>query len=440
MTTDKKLRFIHLSDIHFSHRVAGFGFDPDTVMRERILDDVAEFCGRLGPATAILVSGDIAYAGERSEYENAARWLDELTVAAKCKNDAVFVCPGNHDIDQGVIQKNPLIQDGHDKIRSQTSFQDQDHELTKRLVQPAVQALFYSPLAQFNEFAARYQCSFFADRDNYAWEHDFTLNDGSTLRIRGLNTALLSGLADEEKSLFLGSRAWTLPRRSGVEYMTIAHHPPSWLADGKEAQKELEAHARVQLFGHEHDQRIQPGRDWIKLFAGSINPHRREPQWKPGYNIIEIYVEGTEERQMVVDVHAREWQPNPPMLRAIEDRNHSDLHTVRIDIGPLPDNFTRQDKVIAEEAGENAEMDGTEMTGEEKGVQSEEARFRNLVFRFFKMTLSKKNEIVGHLRLVEESDSKLTDVERFKLALVRAKEADSLDLLEEQIKKLESKI
>jgi hypothetical protein len=64
-------------------------------------------------------------------------------------------------------------------------------------------------------------------------------------------------------------------------------------------------------------------------------------------------------------------------------------------------------------------------------------RFRTIVYRFFRLSLSKKDEIVGHLRLAEESDSRLTDVERFKLSLARARERGQLDALEALIEKQE---
>jgi DNA repair exonuclease SbcCD nuclease subunit len=436
MTNNEKLRIVHLSDIHFSHKQAKFGFDPDLALRQAVISDIAAMRVELGAIDAVLVSGDIAYAGKKSEYESAAGWLGAVTNAAGCDETSVWVCPGNHDIDQDVIKANPMIQDSHDKIRSFENFQEQDAEMTRRLVQPDARALFYAPLAEYNEFSARYQSSFFADERNFAWEHDFILNDGSTLRLRGLNTALMSGLADREKSLFLGARAWTFSQRSGVEYMTIAHHPPNWLSDVKQAQSALEAHARIQLFGHEHDQRIQPGRDWIKLFAGSINPHRAEIGWKPGYNIIEIYVENGETRRLAVDVHAREWQPNPPLFRALQDRGHDDVHHVRIDIGPLPADFSPEP--ISSPA-QTATLGAAEVIPHDNpSGASQEINFRSVVFQFFRLSLSNKNEIVGHLDLARDGDNRLTDVERFKLALLRAQDEGKLEATFELIKKLEA--
>jgi hypothetical protein len=263
------------------------------------------------------------------------------------------------------------------------------------------------------------------------WEHDFTLNDNSTLRLRGLNTALLSGLADQEKSLFLGSRAWTLPKHADVEYMVMAHHPPSWLADGRDAKLSFENGARIQLFGHEHDQRIVPGRDWVKLFAGSVNPHRSESGWKPGYNIIEAYIDTTPDRHLKVEVHAREWQGMPAQFRSIEDIGYDQVHRTEIKLPDLPEAMRNKASVTAlpSQAPVTPEVEN-EM--EEMFVDPQQ-RFRMAVFRFFRLSLSKKNEIVGHLRLSEESDSRLTDVERFKLSLVRARERDIMDELEKII-------
>ena len=64
-------------------------------------------------------------------------------------------------------------------------------------------------------------------------------------------------------------------------------------------------------------------------------------------------------------------------------------------------------------------------------------RFRTIVYRFFRLSFSKKEEIVGHLRLSEETDSQLTDVERFKLALTRARERGQVDDLADMVEQQE---
>lgn len=415
-----KLRFIHLSDIHFSFRVPGIGFDPDADIRNELIIDVQQRIADIGPATAILVSGDIAYAGKKSEFENAAAWLDAVCDAAGCGREAVYVCPGNHDVDQQIIRDNFMIADGQEAIRRQADLQARDRSLMDRLSQPVARDLFYAPIREYNEFAARYDCTFYGDKDNFAWDRDFQLNDGSILRLRVMNSALLSGIHDDEGTLFLGRRAWTMPTATDVQYMTMTHHPPSWLMDRREIEGALNGRSRIQLCGHEHDQRVVPGRDWVKLFAGSVNPHRAEPNWRPGYNIVEVYTEQSARREMVVDVHAREWQGEPPQFRAHEDVSNQPIHQTRIVLPPLQ--IARRGEDELADGGLTVTVDSrTTVAGD-----TPPPTMRSIVNRFFRLTLSQKNEIVGRLNLVEDEDGRLPDFERFKLALQRAKQASRL--------------
>jgi predicted phosphodiesterase len=170
-----------------------------------------------------------------------------------------------------------------------------------------LKASLYESLEHYNHFALAYNCCFHADGDNYAWSRDLTLDDGSVLRIRGLNTELLSGQRDLEKSLFLGHSAWSNGREPGVEYLAYSHHPPKWFVDGDDMMQEFANKVRLQLYGHEHDQRIVRTYDSVTLFAGAVNPHRSESNWQPGYNIIEVGVSTRESKRYVqVRIHARE--------------------------------------------------------------------------------------------------------------------------------------
>jgi DNA repair exonuclease SbcCD nuclease subunit len=440
MTANTKLRLIHLSDIHFSHKAAEFGYDPDRELRAAVIADVRAICATRGAADGVLVSGDIAYAAKRAEYDDAAQWLDSVTEAAGCALDSVWICPGNHDVDRDVLKNNPLLLAGYDKVLSHDEFRHQDSELERLLIQSEVRKQFYAPLATYNDFAVRYGSNVFADQVNFAPEHDFTLNDGSILRLRALNTALLSSPSDREGRLFLGERAWTFPRHPAVEYMTIAHHPPTWLADKRDAEVALEADARIQLFGHVHDQRFQLGQDWVKLYAGSINPHRSEPHWKPGYNVIEVSVELDKGRWMLVEVHAREWQADTRHFRAIEDRQKRPVHTARIAMPDLPEGFIPQARAEKDAEKNAAGAIGATMAQEQESRQVAKPSFRSLVFRFFRLPLSAKNEMVGRLQLAEEIDSQLVDVERFKIALARANDAGALDRLEALITEMEGRV
>lgn len=432
------LRFVHLSDIHFDRRLPNFGADPDTELRERMLADIASMRAQLGDADAILVSGDVAYAGKKVEYETAGKLLDATCEAAGCRPDAVWLAPGNHDIDQAVLSENPLIADGHDSVRSQTTSYLQNKKLEERLMQPRARDLFYEPLRAYNEFAARYGSSFAADKDSYFWEEDYPLDDGSILRLRGLNTALMSGKEDRESSLFLGLRATTFSRKAGVEYLTIAHHPPNWLLDKTEASKAFDAEVCIQLFGHEHDARIAPGRDEVKVFAGSVNPHRAEPGWQPGYNVVEVSTLAASERTMRVDVHVRTWQGHPPQFRALQDKGGEDFFRSEFKLEALPETW-RSPWAREEDAAELGRVGTKEeaMVVEDKPALKA-PDFRSLVYRFFRLNLSQKNEIVGRMKLVLDEDADFTGVERFKRQLLRAHAGEELGRLAELVDEKET--
>lgn len=64
---------------------------------------------------------------------------------------------------------------------------------------------------------------------------------------------------------------------------------------------------------------------------------------------------------------------------------------------------------------------------------------RELVNRFFRLTLSQKTEIVGRLDLADEADKGLPDSERYKRALVRARDSHRLGEVGELILEMENR-
>lgn len=422
-------RFIHLSDIHFNFKAPDFGASPDGDVRNELLRDIRQQVEGSGRAAAILVSGDIAYAGKKAEYETAATWLDAVCDAAGCDRTSVLVCPGNHDVDQAVIRNSTSIRDAQDAIRRGSDGFEQQRELDQRLSEVDAARALFSPLTEFNEFAARYNCTFYAG-DNFYWERDFILNDGSVLRIRGLNSALLSGLSDRAGTLMLGARASTMLQHDGVEYMVMSHHPPSWLLDMGEARRNFDARTRLQLFGHEHDSRCDMGVDLVRLYAGSVNPHRGEQGWSPGYNIIDMSVEGTDAtRSLQVTVRVREWTNSPLIFRAQLDRNGQEVRNVSIRLQqwnaptmPVASLAGACDMPVTPVATPAPEADGA--VGVREGVH-----------RFFRLSASQKSELIGRLNLANDDDREFPDFERYKRALARAKQANRwsevLELLQE---------
>ena len=220
-------------------------------------------------------------AGRRASTTRLRSGSTNSALTSDAGEDAVYVCPGNHDVNRNVLRDNILLTDAQNAVREAPEA-SRNQELMKRLADQSAQSLFFAPLSEFNEFAGRYECSFFADEHSYAWTDDLKLGDDSVLRLLGQNSVLLSSLNDQPGTLFLGANAYSIPSQPGIEYLTICHHPPNWLLDQTDFDAALSSRARVQLFGHEHQQRIVLARDYVRVFAGAVNPHRNERTLEAG--------------------------------------------------------------------------------------------------------------------------------------------------------------
>lgn len=425
------LRFVHLSDIHFHTKGPDIGFDPDRDVRSELIRDVRSQVAESGAAAAVLVSGDIAYSGKKHEYADAASWLDQLCAAAGCAAASVYVCPGNHDVDRSVIIGSPTIQDIHQAVRSEPEWPKWDEKLNRRLIDSVGARFLFEPLKEYNEFAARYECSFFPEV--FAWDKDFPLNDGSVLRLRGMNSAILSGPADGYRTLCLGSKAWTLPRHDGIEYMVMSHHPPAWLKDGNESQVSFDAKSKIQIFGHEHDQRLMAGRDFIRLFSGSVNPERSEPNWRPGYNIIDIAIESeAQQRRMIVDVRQREWSRQPLKFQSLRNARDQEVDRSIFELPKWQPSATWQTPPIPSE-----EKSVNESAASQPSTTPDSNRpTRDVINQFFRLTVSQKNQVTGTLSLSEDADRGLPDFERYIRALQRARSGGKWLELEEMLNNL----
>ncbi len=275
---------LHLSDIHFRREVVGTALDPDMHVRNEILRDVEQMCAKLGPVDAILVSGDIGFAGHSDEYKFAANWLErELCRICACKFSNIFTCPGNHDVVRATASRQ-LIQALHNQIKAAGDLVI-DSTLSGLLRNKETARLLYEPLDAYNLFAGQFFCDLLPPNRTVA-KRDLTLNDGSTLRLWGLNSAFVSSSADKPRDLFVDPACYQIMKTPGVENLVMCHHPYHWLRTGQVLKGFLDDVARIQLFGHEHRNRIEMGRDCIRLAAAAVHPDRTEPGWEPGYNLM----------------------------------------------------------------------------------------------------------------------------------------------------------
>ncbi len=79
MPPGSPLLFMHLSDLHFRRDIVGHELDRDNDVRNELKITATSLCETLAQKVdAILITGDIAFAGQGEEYEFAKDWLENL--------------------------------------------------------------------------------------------------------------------------------------------------------------------------------------------------------------------------------------------------------------------------------------------------------------------------------------------------------------------------
>ena len=413
------LVFLHLSDIHFK-KDAGSTYDAYAGLRNELELDIQKFANEtFKSVNGILITGDIAFSGEPAEYAYAQTWIEKIAGMLNLSpGEDVFVIPGNHDIQRDTVTKSATIQGYHARLRDK----NHDHNATLgEYLQKDDEAkrIIFKPLQNYNDFAAKYQCNISAEEP--FWEHAFILRDRSTLMIRGMNSSLISDELDSDTAhkLVVGDYQLEILRQDGVEYMTLCHHPPQWLVDQDQAETLLTARARIQLFGHKHMQRVTRIENTVRIVAGAVHPEKREPNWKPKYNFIEIDVEtrANEERFMVVRGYPRVYEETKFVSGT------QGASTFRQDDLPLPS----WKAPSSQQAAIPAQLIETPIVQSKGGLRMRPGR--RLTYRFLNLPHHSRIKIVQELGLVREDDEGLRDAELYSRYFSRAAEAGSLPRL-----------
>ncbi len=429
---------LHVSDIHFrAPDCVNPDLDPDRPYRTRMIQDARSRTETLGSVEAILVGGDIAFKGDPLEYVAAWAWLKELAVACGCPLERVFVIPGNHDVDRSVIARSPSTRNVQQAIR-QALPHDRERELRTQFADPDAGRALLAPLAAYNDFAKRFNCQVYSPERMY-WKQDLPLEGGMHLRIYGLTSTLLSGGGggdDTREDLFLSPLQTVLDPVEDVGNLVLCHHPPDWFMDQDDVQDAICGRTAIHLFGHKHRQRVMQDPNYIRFAAGAVNPDRNKAGWQPSYNLIRVTVTGAgRERAMEIEAHLLEWQSNPAQYRAALTRQHDEVVRHRIAIpGRAPVVAVAANTVAVVTAAPT--VAALDPEADVEAAMSDEGT-RNLVFRFWNLTISQRREIALRLGLIEEKELNLPEPERYGRALLRASERGLLEKLALEIEQVE---
>jgi hypothetical protein len=300
------LTFLQLSDIHLSGLPEGSVRDLDRKLRHRLWRDAQRRVRVAGGASGVLITGDVAFSGTDTQYEQAAGWLRDLCVRLGIPPWDVWVIPGNHD-----IQRSETRSPEQRNLRSAFRMEgvDIDQHFEEVLKNPTTAARLIAPLQNYNAFAAQFGCDITPERP--FWTDEIRLTAGLRLCIRGMTSPLISDEHDnsEREMLALGTMQTTLLPETGDVYISLCHHPDNWLLDGAEAKQVIEAQVPFHVTGHEHRHDLVTTSAGVHLRTGALQPERYDPEeWEPRYNLITFdFRSGDDSTYLDIAVEPRVW-------------------------------------------------------------------------------------------------------------------------------------
>lgn len=421
----EKLVLVHLSDIHFTGS-SGNVHDVDQNVRDELLRDATEVTTKLGAATGVLVTGDIAFSGRKEEYQHASAWLRKVCDTVGCEEQQVSVVPGNHDVDRrlagGVITK--ML---HQTIRA-LAGPAIDSKLREYFSDTQSASALLAPLAEYNVFAQPYGCDISAKAPY--WQRDLHLACGTTIRMRGICSAYVSNAEDDKGKMVLGTAYAGVQRESGVLHLTLCHHPPEWFLDQDPVEDHLKSKVHIQLFGHKHAQRVDVINDRVRLVAGAMHPERREPAWVPTYNVLEI--ERRDEEHIGLRLYQRRWhQPETRFVAEYEPNSGKEYREFkwsgfprRIPVAASPQQAPSAAVVqVARPVPAPIEVPVTPAVDASPSAEDHKQR---LTFRFLRLPTLDRYQIALTLGLMREGDDALPPSTVFLEVFQRAVEAQRL--------------
>lgn len=315
--------WIHLSDIHVGHGDAKHTSDQKLVLNE-LRTDIQNLSARSLPQLdAIFVTGDLAFSGavrDKSEYTQVRDWLTSVAGAVSLNEQKIFAVPGNHDVQRNVEEKDPSVAE---LLRSLRAAETQ---LDNVMADGKKRTLLLKRMRNYFKLAcslAPAHCSGSAatPKAQVCWSHEIPLEDALTVRLVGLNTALLAAKEEDTtgdyQRLQVGKdqlvRAFTMPSvRPEEVVIALSHHPFNWLRDEADVSPSVKKYAHIHLCGHVHDaeserSRSGSGMNLIRIVAGAAHDEAGLPliPARHGYSVGSL--QRRQDGHLIVRIWPRIW-------------------------------------------------------------------------------------------------------------------------------------
>ncbi len=415
---NQNLTFIHFSDIHFNKN-SGDNYDLDSDLRNEIIEDIKREYGKIDRPSGILICGDIAYSGKKIEYDNAITFLNELCQLLSIQGTDIFCVPGNHDVDQDVPKNSSGFRDMQAKIENAS---DLDENLAAFLRDPVCNSILFQHIHEYNKFAGKYFCNIYHEKP-FQYK-DFKLNDGSILRVRSLNSVIISNHLDKRDRLMVLGQYQIRSREDGVTEMTLCHHPPECWKDSENTKNKINERYRIQLYGHKHIQKVRQVNNSLIIGSGATHPSRSEDSWRPRYNWLSVCVDGIgDNRELKVKIYPRVL--NDTNDRYIADSNNCDGNSF-VEYSLKLDKWDNHNKVELSGEKDMAEEISPETEKVETVTNIKSNPERSLVYRFLAISFITRSRILSELDLVDEEDEGIEHINLLDKILQKAKKDGKL--------------
>jgi calcineurin-like phosphoesterase family protein len=358
-------------------------------------------------------------------------WLEEVRTATESSPEALFVVPGNHDVNRGVVSEASSLWELHQSLRKISSIEERLESLSKKLHDPFD---FLAALVDYRAFAAELGCPTTAKA--LPWVNVLgngkACEDGTRVRIHGLNSAILSDGKDDKANLLLGDFQFA-HFDSDPQYVNVVlcHHPHSWLIDGNESNDYFRNQANIVLCGHEHDPRCYNEGRSVRVFAGAVHPNRRESRWEPCYHVLRLSMEVGEKRQLVVRVETRVWRDKDKCFGKYVQGDGSDHYVDRIVLMPWTCTTTLPARTSSTPIDTNS-IPASDMNGSAFQYEFAAAR-RKLIVHFFRIGTLSRYEAAINAGVWEDGDDALDGQARWARVFDRAEKNGRLGSLWEAV-------
>ncbi len=426
-----QLSFIHLSDIHFV-KSSNDPSDIDKDLRDAIITDLQiNARENLKNVAGILVTGDIAFSGNRKEYEIAKEYLNRVCNVFHINPSDVYCVPGNHDVNQSVVNGSDLIFAAQNAVDEKMTIDDADKTFSKYISDNNFNALF-KPIDEYNEFAKRFECDI--SSDNIFWQTDFVLEDNLKLRVVGINSSFLSNRTDHQinkpdRLMYIG-QAQIPCYETDVATLLMCHHPPQCWKFKDDILQRINKRADIQLYGHMHSQSVEIMDENAILYSGAVHP-TRTVDWLPRYNWITISsrIENNE-RILKVEIYPRCLTTDRDSFTIDSTcplgENHI-FHEINID--------RKRKSALQDHKREVFAKDEIDLCTQSMLVIETSAPIddRKIIYDFYELSWIDQIDILTQLSLVTKETSATLDSKMISEAINRAREQDRLFELHNKI-------